>query len=258
MFVHFKDFKDLHHSAGLFVLPNAWNVKSALVIQENKFPAIATSSGAVASSLGYQDGGGLPFDDYLFVIKRILASVQIPLSVDMETGYGNSDEKIYANIRTLIDLGVAGINIEDSIVNESGRVLTEAKILAKTLEYVKNRLVSENVNLFINVRCDTFNLNVDNKKQETNTRVRLYEDAGADGIFLPRICAEEDIAEAVSNTKLPVNVISVPGLPGFDTLNRLGVKRVTMGPFLFNKMYNNLGQLSQAITTSKSVSPLFS
>jgi 2-methylisocitrate lyase-like PEP mutase family enzyme len=254
MSVPFKNFKDLHQSAGLFVLPNVWNVKSALAIQEKNFPAIATSSGAVASTLGYQDGGGLPFDDYLFVIKRILASVQIPVSVDMETGYGTSDEKIYANIRTLIDLGVAGINIEDSIVTGSGRVLTEAKILAKTIEYIKNRLASENADLFINVRCDTY---VANKKQETISRVKVYEAAGADGIFLPRISAEEDIAEVVSNTKLPLNVISVPGLPGFDILNKLGVKRVTMGPFLFNKVYANVGQFAQEITAGKSVSPLF-
>src|SRR5580692_9782099 len=123
MSIHFKTFKDLHHSPDLFVLPNVWNVKSALAIQEKNFPAIATSSGAVASTLGYQDGGGLPFEDYLFVIKRILASVRIHVSVDLETGYGNSAESIYANIRTLVDLGVAGINIEDSIVTGPGRVL---------------------------------------------------------------------------------------------------------------------------------------
>jgi 2-methylisocitrate lyase-like PEP mutase family enzyme len=257
MSANFKKFKDLHQSAGLFVLPNAWNVKSALLLQENDFPAVATSSGAVASTLGYADGGGLPFDDYLFVIKRMLASIQIPLSVDMETGYGTSAENIYANIRKLIDLGVAGVNIEDSIVTESGRVLTDATILAKTIEYSKNRLAAENMDLFINIRCDTFNINAANKKQETNIRMRLYEAAGADGIFLPRISAEEDIAEAVSNTQLPLNVISVPGLPGFATLNKLGVKRVSLGPFLFNKTYAAIGQLARAITANKSVSPLF-
>lgn len=249
----FTRFKDLHHAAGLFVLPNAWNAKSALALQEKNFPAVATSSGAVASTLGYQDGGGLPFDDYLFVIRRILASIRIPLSVDMETGYGSSAESIYANIRTLIDLGVAGINIEDSIVNGSGRVLTDAATLAKTVEYVKNRLASEGVNLFINVRCDTY---VTNNKQETIGRVKIYESAGADGIFLPRLSAEEDIAAVVSNTKLPLNVISVPGLPDFDTLTKLGVKRLTMGPFLFNKVYANIGQLAEAIGKSRSVSPL--
>ena len=83
---NFEKFKDLHHSSGLFVLPNAWNAKSALLFQEKKFPAIATSSAAVATSLGYEDGEEMPFADYLFIIKRILSAVQIPLSVDIEIG----------------------------------------------------------------------------------------------------------------------------------------------------------------------------
>ena len=254
----FKKFTDLHQSAGLFVLPNAWNAKSALLFQEKNFPAIATSSAAVANSLGYEDGEEMPFNDYLFVIKRILSSVQIPLSVDMEMGYGTSDEEIYTNILKLIDLRIVGINIEDSTVNKPGRVLKEAKIFAKTIETIKNKLVSKNLNLFINIRCDTFILNVKNKKQETNNRLKIYEATGADGIFLPCICTEEDIAEMVSNTKLPLNVMCIPGLPGFEILNKLGVKRVSMGPFLFNKIYNDVGRLSQAIMANKSFSPILS
>ena len=253
---NFEKFKDLHHSSGLFVLPNAWNAKSALLFQENKFPAIGTSSAAVATSLGYEDGEQMPFSDYLFIISRILSSVQVPLSVDIETGYGKLDEEIYTNILKLMDLGVVGINIEDSIINKSGRVLKDEKLFAKTVEYIKNKLVTENLNLFINIRCDTYILNVENKKQETNKRLKIYESTGADGIFLPCIATEEDIAEAISNTKLPLNVMCIPGLPDFETLNKLGVKRASMGPFLFNKVYENVNEFSQAITATKSFSPI--
>jgi 2-methylisocitrate lyase-like PEP mutase family enzyme len=253
----FETFKDLHQSADLFVLPNVWNAKSALLCQGAKFRAIATSSAAVATSLGYSDGEDMPFSDYHFVINRILSSVQIPLSVDMEMGYGASDEKIYANILKLVDLGVVGINIEDSAIEGSGRILKEAKIFAKTVEKVKNKLVSENLDLFINIRCDTFILDVKNKQQETRLRLKTYESTGADGIFLPCICTEEDIAEAVSHTKLPINVMCIPDLPGFEILNKLGVKRVSMGPFLFNKIYDNIDQISKKILADKSLSPLF-
>jgi 2-methylisocitrate lyase-like PEP mutase family enzyme len=239
-------------------LPNVWNAKSALLFQEKEFPAIATSSAAVANSLGYEDGEKMPFHDYLFVISRILSSVQIPLSVDLEMGYGTSDEEIYANIRELIDRGVAGINMEDSTVTKSGRVLKESQVFAKTIENIKNKLVSKNLNLFVNIRCDTFILNVDNKRQETNNRLKIYEATGADGIFLPCICTEEDIAETVSRTKLPLNVMCIPGLPGFEILSKLGVKRVSMGPFLFNKVYDNIGLLSQAITENGSFSSILS
>ena len=240
MYSNFETFRDLHLADELFVLPNVWNVKSALFFQGKKIPAIATSSAAVANSLGYEDGEEMPFDDYLFIIKRILSSVQIPLSVDMEMGYGRSDEAIYANILKLIDLGVVGINIEDSTIDGSGRVLKEAKVFARTVEHIKNRLISENLNLFINIRCDTFILNVENKQQETRRRLMVYEAAGADGIFLPCICGEDDIAEAVSHTRLPLNVMWIPGLPGLETLNELGVKRVSMGPFLFNQIYDRM------------------
>lgn len=252
----FETFRGLHQSAELFVLPNVWNVKSAVFFQEKKIPAIATSSAAVASSLGYEDGEEMPFSDYLFVINRILSSVQIPLSVDMEMGYGKSEEEIYANILRLIELGVAGINIEDSASEESGRVLKDAKLFAKMIENIKNRLVLANLNLFINIRCDTFILDVKDKQHETRRRLMVYEAAGADGIFLPCIYAEEDIAEAVTHTKLPLNVMCIPGLPGFETLNELGVKRVSMGPFLFTRTYDNMGQLFQEVIAGKSFSPL--
>lgn len=254
----FKEFHDLHHSSNLFLLPNAWNAKSAMVFQEKKFPAIATSSAAVANSLGYGDGEEMPFDDYLFVINRILSTVQIPLSVDIETGYGKSDEEIYTNVLKLIKLGVVGINIEDSIIQKTGRELKEAKTFAKTIENIKKRLVSENLDLFINIRCDTFILNVKDKQQETKSRLKVYETTGADGIFLPFISKEDDIAETVNNTKLPINVMCIPGLPGFDRLNTLGVKRVSMGPFLFNKVYDTVGQLSETIISSKDFSPILS
>jgi 2-methylisocitrate lyase-like PEP mutase family enzyme len=248
----FKDFKSLHQSDALFVLPNVWNARSAILFQELKFPAIATSSMAVANSIGYEDGEEMPFNDYLFIIKRILASIQVPLSVDMEMGYGANDEQIVTNIQRLTDLGIVGINIEDSSVNKSIRALKDAKSFSNTIEKIKNKLTAKGINLFINVRCDTYILNVKNKQKETLDRLKLYETTGADGVFLPCICDENDILEAVNNTKLPLNVMCVPGLPDFKRLNELGVKRISMGPFMFNKLYSNITKLSNAISADNS------
>jgi 2-methylisocitrate lyase-like PEP mutase family enzyme len=255
---NFEEFKTLHQSDNLFVLPNVWNVKSALLFQELKFPAIATSSMAVANSLGYDDGEAMPFSDYLFIIKRILSSIQIPLSVDIEMGYGTTDEKIFTNIKQLIDLGVVGINIEDSAIAKSVRTLKDANVFAKTIEQIKNKLAAKGINLFVNIRCDTYILNVKNKQQETINRLKLYEKTGADGIFLPCICEEKDIEEVISNIKLPLNVMCIPGLPDFNTLNKLGVKRVSMGPSLFNKLYSNITELSKSILRDKSFAAILS
>ena len=252
----FDTFRALHQSDNLFVLPNAWDARSALLFQEQQFPAVATSSAAVAGSLGYEDGEGMPFHEYLFVIKRILSTVQIPLSVDMEMGYGASDEEILNNVRTLVKLGVAGINLEDSIINTTGRVLKDAGVFAKTIAFIKNNLQHEGLPLFVNVRCDTFILDVANKQAETIRRLEIYETAGADGIFLPCISDENDIAQAAGHTSLPLNVMCIPGLPDFDTLHKLGVKRASMGPFLFTKVYDNATRLSGEIVAGKSFSPV--
>jgi 2-methylisocitrate lyase-like PEP mutase family enzyme len=243
-------FKQLHQS--LFILPNAWNPKSALHFQQANFPAVATSSAAVANSLGYEDGEAMPFEEYLYIIRRILATVQVPVTIDIEMGYGNTNEAIAANIKKLAELGVAGINIEDSTIQSNKRTLQEANRFADTIAFIKNK-----TELFINVRCDTYLLNVANKQSETQARIPLYEAAGADGIFLPGISAEADIAEAVNSTPLPINVMCLPGLPDFETLRTLGVKRVSMGVFLFNRVYDGIAPLTQSITATNNFSPLF-
>ncbi|THU33032.1 isocitrate lyase/phosphoenolpyruvate mutase family protein [Niastella caeni] len=254
----YQQFKQLHHTPGLFVLPNVWNAKSALLFQQENYPAIATSSAAVASSLGYEDGEAMPFEEYLLIIRRILATVKIPVSVDMEMGYSETDAGIYSNIKKLVELGVAGINIEDSTIQPSGRTLKDANRFAQTISFIKSKLAAEKLDLFINIRCDTYILNVANKQEETVQRLKLYATAGADGIFLPCISEEKDIAAAVSSTPLPINVMCIPGLPGFDTLKNLGVKRVSMGPFLFNKVYDSITPLIKTVTVSNGFAPFFS
>lgn len=254
---NFETFKALHHSENLFMLPNAWDAKSTLLLQENQFPAVATSSAAVAGGLGYEDGEDMPFADYLFVIKRILSAVKIPVSVDMEMGYGKTKEEILSNLKKLVELGVAGINIEDSAIDNAKRSLKDAKEFAGTIEYIKSKLESERLELFINLRCDTYLLNIDDKQKETVRRLKIYESTGADGIFLPCISNEDDITNAVSNTKLPINVMCIPGLPDFDTLNKLGIKRVSMGPFLFNSVYKKAAELSREVIDNGNFSSLF-
>jgi len=256
MSTSFQKFKTLHHADQLFVLPNAWDARSAQILQEQKFPAIATSSAAVANSLGYEDGEKMTFDEYLFVIRRILASVNVPVTVDIETGYGKTKDDIYNNLRKLIELGVVGINIEDSVIVNGQRSLQDAKTYSSNIEYIRKKLRHENLELFINLRCDTYILNVENKQRETLNRLSIYNNSGADGIFLPCISIEEDIAQAVAHTKLPLNVMVIPGVPDIETLNRLGVKRVSMGPFLFQKTYNGVAEHLREIMLTGSFATL--
>jgi 2-methylisocitrate lyase-like PEP mutase family enzyme len=249
-------FSALHHGHELFLLPNAWDARSAIMLEQNGFKAIGTSSAAVANSLGYEDGENMPFSDYLFVVKRILSSVKIPVTIDIETGYGKNKEEVAENIIAMIKLGVSGINIEDSVIDEKRRTLQDPNTFASSIYFIKEKLSKSKLDLFINIRTDGYILNVEDKEAETIRRVKIYNEAGADGIFVPCISRESDIEQVVQHSKLPINVMAIPGLPNFTTLNNLGVKRVSMGPFMFHKVYSRISELTKAIETDKSVSPI--
>lgn len=257
MLSRYSIFKQLHEGGSLLLLPNAWDAASAQVLERQGFAAVATSSAAVAQSLGYTDGEGMPFADYLFVIRRIAAATTLPLTVDLEMGYGRTADSIFANVQALVALGVVGINLEDSQVIAEGRVLQDAQAFAEKLGLLKDRLLAEGIDLFINVRCDTYFLDVADKQAATVQRAALYAAAGADGLFLPGIKAAADIAVAADNCLLPINVMALPGLPEPGVLQELGVRRVSMGPFLFEHAYRELGLLSERIGQGANVQVLF-
>ena len=220
------------------------------------FQAIGTSSSAIASILGYKDGEEMEFSELKYFIKRIALNTSLPLSVDLESGYGRNPKKIANNIKRLAKLGVVGINIEDSIVNKK-RILLNADSFAKTLTEIKHLLEKENLDVFINVRTDTFILLKENILEETKKRIQLYEKAGANGIFVPCIETENDIKTVVNSTNLPINVMSMPNLPIFETLAKLGVKRISMGNFLFEKMYSQFEQITKEIINQNSFKSIF-
>jgi 2-methylisocitrate lyase-like PEP mutase family enzyme len=198
----------------------------------------------------------MPFDEYMVIIKRIAASVRLPVTIDMEMGYGKTKEAIYGNIQRLLDAGVVGINIEDSVITNGKRTLGAGEDLANRITYFKDKLAADGKSLFINVRCDTYLLGIDDTRKESTRRAKLYESAGADGLFLPVISKEDDIAAAVSSTRLPINVMCIPGLPNLDQLQSLGVRRASMGPFLQNKTYHHAKEIATKVITDRNFSSI--
>lgn len=250
-------FKELHHQAKPLLIGNVWNVQSAKIHEKLNFQAIGTSSAAIAHSLGYEDGEQMSFSDLLFMVERIRKSVALPLSVDIEFGYGNSAAEIADNIITLKKSGVAGINIEDSFFENGERKLKSSDQFFQLLQEVKNILTQQEISVFINVRCDAFLLNVPNAQQMATERIKKYEQAGVDGIFLPCITQESDIAKIVSQTLLPINVMCMPELPNFEKLEKLGVKRISMGNFLNGYVYTALENMTTKIVAEQSFNALF-
>jgi 2-methylisocitrate lyase-like PEP mutase family enzyme len=253
---YFK-FIELHNQINPLLIGNVWNVQSAKVCEKLNFQAIGTSSAAIAHSLGYEDGGQMPFWDLLFIVERISKSVPIPLSVDIEFGYGNTATEIANNIIALEKLGVVGINIEDSFIENGERKLKDSIQFSQLLQEVKNILTQQGISIFINVRCDAFLLNIQNMFIIAKDRIKNYEKSGADGIFLPCIIKENDISAIVSQTKLPLNVMCMPELPNFETLEKLGVKRISMGNFLNSYAYTSLENMTTKILTEQSFNALF-
>lgn len=252
----FNTFKDLHFQNEPLLIGNVWDVASAQLFEKLGFKAIATSSSAVADTLGEEDGENISFDDYLRVVRGILTHTSLPLSVDLESGYGSTSDEIVDNIKRLVELGVVGINLEDSKKVDGKRSLEDADQFTERLGEIAQLLDDQKIHIYINLRCDPFLLQVPNALGESLKRVALYEEY-VSGIFLPFINQAADIKAVKEQTDLPLNVLSMKGLPGFDTLQDLGVKRISIGGSMYNYLKGRMEELIQSIQENKSVDILF-
>ncbi|GAA1960729.1 isocitrate lyase/phosphoenolpyruvate mutase family protein [Amycolatopsis minnesotensis] len=207
-------FRDLHHAATPLVLPNAWDVPSALAFAEAGFPAIGTTSFGVASSIGRPDGGRSTKDANL-ALARALSTLEAYVSVDIEDGYADDPAEVAAYVA---NLGVAGINIEDS----TGEALISPARHAAKVAAIKDRCPA----LFVNARVDTFWLG--QHRETTLDRALSYVEAGADGVFVPGATDPGVLRELASAIPVPVNVLANPALSLVE-LAELGVRRVSTG-----------------------------
>ena len=249
-------FKDLHNQNKPLLIGNVWDVPSTKTAERLGFQAIGTSSAAVASLLGYNDGEEMEFSELEYFVKRIALSTKLPLSVDLESGYSRNPVDIADHVMRLADIGVVGINIEDSIVEEK-RILLDAEEFAAAIREVKQILEQASIDIFLNIRTDTFILHKEDVINETKNRIRLYENAGADGIFTPCIEKNTDIAEIANSTDLPLNVMCMPNLSDFKTLAGLGVRRISMGNWLFDNMYSQFENTTREIINHQSFKSIF-
>ena len=250
----FERFLQLHQQPAPFLIGNIWDVNSALTFQANNYSAIATSSQAVARSWGYEDGEKIGFELLLRLVRRVTERVDLPFSVDLEKGYGPTIDAITRNIDRLHDAGVVGINLEDSNADTSR--LEPAAAFQKTIAAAADHISRNNLKIFLNIRTDAFLLGMSTALPETIARIGHYEAAGAAGIFVPCITRADQIKAIVDNTRLPINVMCMPGLPGIDELGSLGVKRISMGSFFFDRVYEHAGKLARAINHNRNFSSI--
>lgn len=217
-------FRALHAEGQFLVLANAWDAASARLSQEAGAKAVATSSAALAWCHGYRDGEDLPTDVLLTAVREILRVVRVPLSVDSEAGYSNDPGAVSDYAAQLIDLGVAGINLEDGT--------HPADLAARKIEAIKARAAKMGGDLFVNARTDVYLKSLtpaDRALDETLARGRLYRDAGADGFFVPALNDAEGIRAVVQKIVLPLNILTLQATPPLAELRALGVRRISTG-----------------------------
>ncbi|MGW1881040.1 isocitrate lyase/PEP mutase family protein [Streptomyces sp. NPDC001970] len=235
-----NDFRALHHGRAPedpLVLPGPWDAASARVFADAGFPALATPSAGVAASLGYEDGQ-TPADEMFAAVARIVRAVDVPVSADVEAGYGLPAEEL---VERVLGTGAVGINLEDS---SPGRVLVDPRRQAERLAEVRAEAGGA---LFLNARVDTFISGVADPEAAIE-RGLLYEAAGVDCVYpigapadaLPRL------REALTG---PINVGRFPGSPENPELGRLGATRITFGPGLLLRTLETLRALAASLRT---------
>jgi 2-methylisocitrate lyase-like PEP mutase family enzyme len=217
-------FLALHAGRG-FVLPNAWDPGSARILEQVGFPAIATTSAGIAWSCGVPDGGTIDRDTMLEHIGRIVAAVSVPVTADLEAGYGDTADEVGRTVARAVELGVVGANIEDAAqgglfgIDEAADRIAAARAAAPSGSFVLNARTDP---YFAGTSGDPFS--------ETVDRAVRYIEAGADCIFVPGVVEDNTIRRLAAAIPGPLNVVAgLTNTSDAHTLFSLGVKRVSLG-----------------------------
>ena len=248
-----SQFRALHAPGRMLVLPNAWDAASARMAQELGAEAIATSSAAVAWCQGYSDREYMPTTVALDAARQVIRVVSIPVSVDSEAGYSDDPAKAASHVLSLIDAGVAGINLEDGT--------SPPELLGAKIRAIKEAAKARGADVFINARCDVYlqNLAPDERKlEESLRRGKLYAEAGADGLFMPAMNAQSDIRAVVGTIDLPLNILIMRAAPSLSELKATGVRRVSAGALIGRAAYGQAHNAVRMLLSDGSYDAIFS
>lgn len=232
------DFRARHHGPGPLVLPNVWDAVSARAFAEAGFPALATASTAVAATLGYADGERTPRDEMFAAVTRIARAVDVPVSADVEAGYGLAPAELVAR---LLDAGVVGCNLEDS--DPATGALRDPSAHADRLASVRAAAGSA---LVLNARVDVFLAG--GTVDDAISRGRLYREAGADCVY-PIFAPPERLRELADGIGAPINALHLPDGPSPAQLGELGAARITFGGGLHDRIAAAIRALAAEIAS---------
>ena len=239
-----QDFRELHYGKKILILPNAWDVPSARVFENEGFPAVATSSAGLMISLGYPDGEVMGRDEFVSAVERIARVLSVPLSVDIVAGFGKTTNEVVATVKAILKAGGIGINIEDFA--HATKKLFPVEKQVENVKAIRRLGETSDIPLIVNARTDALRFGTGDdeaKFEETVRRAVAYRDAGADCVYPMGLTEPVSIKRFVKELDFPINVMVRKGLPPVSELERLGVARVSFGP---SASYAAMGLLKRA------------
>ncbi|MEV0560220.1 isocitrate lyase/phosphoenolpyruvate mutase family protein [Dactylosporangium sp. NPDC050588] len=224
-------FRSLHDPADPLVLVNAWDAASARVVAAAGARAVATTSAGVAWTLGVPDGDALTRDAMLAHLRRVVAAVDVPVTADVESGFGATPDEVAETLRGVADAGAVGVNLEDTVRGERPGL---REVAGQVARIAAARAAAPDV--YINARIDTY-LRGTGDLEQTVGRARAYLDAGASGIFVPGVVDTDTIGRLAAAIPAPLNILVGPGAPTVAELGKLGVARVSLGSWVAEAAY---------------------
>jgi 2-methylisocitrate lyase-like PEP mutase family enzyme len=226
-----EQFRKLHRGPHLLVLPNAWDVASARILEELGYPAIATTSAGIAFSLGYPDGQRVSREQMLEVVARIAHAVRVPVTADLEAGYGTTAKDMSETAKALIASGAIGMNLED-VTGEDESSHVNMTLQVEKIRAIRETASSLRVPLVLNARTDIYLMPIgpaETRFDRTVERLRSYHQAGADCLFAPGLRDGETIRKLVAALDGPLNILLMPDGPSLSELEKMGVARASAG-----------------------------
>jgi 2-methylisocitrate lyase-like PEP mutase family enzyme len=244
-----RQFLELHQGHKILLLPNAWDVSSARIFEEAGFPAIGTTSAGVANTLGYPDGQSIPREEMLAVVRRIANAVNVPVTADMEAGYGSTPEEVADTAQEVLAAGAVGMNLEDG---DAGRpaFLADVNLQKEIIHAVLQVSESAGVPFVLNARTDILLYGIgpaETRLARTIERLNAYRAAGAQSLFAPGVKDRDTIAQLALGIAGPLNILAVAGTPSIPELEQLGVARVSLGSGPMRATLGLLGRMARQL-----------
>jgi len=245
-------FRQLHDRKHVLVLPNAWDVASARIFEEAGFPAIGTTSAGIAYTLGYSDRERISRSEMTAAVRRIAEAVKVPVTADVEAGYGGRTSDVVETVESVMEAGAIGVNLEDATHNRK-KALFDVDVQVDRIHAARSAAKKSGIPLVINARTDVFLLSVGSeveRLEEVILRAGAYHRAGADCLFVPGISDRSIIKVLVDSIPCPLNIIAGMDTPPVAVLRKLGVARLSLGSGPMRAAMGLTRRIAQELRTS--------